>query len=71
MQLLLIASALAFPVSYVVMKEWLEAYNRQITIGITPFAINLVGIAAFIALSIGHRIWRAANENPSEVIKSE
>lgn len=71
MQLLLIASALAFPVSSVVMKEWLEAYNRQITISITPFAIILVGIAAFIALSIGHRIWRAANENPSEVIKSE
>ena len=43
----------------------------DVTIGITPFAIILVGIATFIALSIGHRIWRAANENPSEVIKTE
>lgn len=70
--LLLAGSAMiAFPLSYFVMKRWIETYNRQTDIGIFPFLTIFAGGIAIIGLSIGWRVWRAANENPAEVIKSE
>ena len=53
------------------MKRWIENYNRQVEIGVLPFLLIFAGIAACVAASIGHRIWKTANENPAEVIKSE
>ena len=69
--MLLIASMIAFPISYVIMKQWIQTYNRQVEIGILPFAIIFIGIALVITISIGHRVWKAANENPADVVKSE
>lgn len=70
--LLLFSSALvAFPVSYVVMKKWIETYNRQTDIDLGIFVGIWMGVAFIIALSIGHRVWKASNENPAVVIKSE
>ncbi len=69
--MLVIAAAVAFPISYFVMKQWLESYNRQMTITLLPFALIFIGIALVVAFSIGYRVWKAANENPAEVVKSE
>ena len=69
--MLLIASMIAFPISYVIMKQWIQTYNRQVEIGILPFAIIFISIALVITISIGHRVWKAANENPADVVKSE
>lgn len=70
--LILGASALvAFPIGYVVMKHWIETYNRQVNIGVWPFVLILTGAAIVITLSIGWRVWQAARQNPAEVIKSE
>lgn len=69
--LLVIAALVAFPTGYAVMKQWLESYNRQTEIGILPFILIFCVIAIVIILNIGHRAWKAANENPAEVIKSE
>ena len=69
--LLTISSLIAFPAGYAIMKHWIETYNRQVEIGILPFALIFIGIAVVIAFSIGYRVWQAANENPAEVIKSE
>ena len=70
--LLFIASLLiAFPIGYVVMRQWIETYNRQVNIGILPFLLIFIGIAIVIILSIGWRVWQAARQNPAEVIKSE
>ena len=69
--LLGIASIIAFPAGYATMKPWIETYHRQTEIGILPFAMIFMGVAMIIALSIGWRIWKAANENPAEVVKNE
>ena len=53
------------------MKQWIQTYNRQVEIGILPFAIIFISIALVITISIGHRVWKAANENPADVVKSE
>lgn len=69
--MLVVASVIAFPTAYWVMKQWIQTYNRQVEIGILPFAVIFVCIAIVIAVSIGHRVWKAANENPADVVKSE
>ena len=71
LSLLVLSSIIAFPVSYLIMKKWIEGYNRQIEMGCLPFIYIFIGIALIITVSIGWRVWKAANENPAEVIKSE
>lgn len=69
--LLAVSSLIAFPAAWWAMKRWIENYNRQVEIGVLPFLLIFVGIAACVVASIGHRIWRTSNENPAEVIKRE
>ena len=69
--LLTLAALIAFPLTYAVMKQWIETYNRQAEIGIGPFILVYALMALVMIASIGGRIWKAANENPAEVVKSE
>lgn len=69
--LLVVSSLIAFPAAWWIMKCWIENYNRQVEIGIFPFLFIFVGILACMIASIGHRIWKTANENPADVIKRE
>ena len=69
--LLVAASIIAFPISYLIMKKWIEGYNRQVEMGCFPFISIFAGIALIIIFSIARRVWKAANENPAEVIKNE
>lgn len=69
--LLVISSLIAFPAAWWVMRRWIEHYNRQVEIGFLPFLLIFVGVALCVVACIGHRIWKTANENPAEVIKSE
>lgn len=71
MTLLVVASIIALPTGYAVMKPWIENYNRQTEIGILPFVAIFLGMAMFISLCIGWKVWKAANENPADVVKSE
>ncbi len=69
--LLVYASVLTFPITYLIMKQWIETYNRQTDIGVWPFASVLFIMAFVVIASIGWRVWKAANENPADVVKSE
>ena len=69
--LLLCASFLAFPVSYMIMKAWLENYVEQISIGVSMYVTIFTGISIIITACIGWGVWKAARENPAEVVKTE
>ena len=69
--LLTIASVIAFSIGYAIMKHWLENYTLQTPVCWWIFASIFVGIAIVVAISIGYRVWKAASENPAEVVKSE
>ena len=69
--LLVVASVVAFPVGYVLMRRWLESYVEQTPISAWIYIVIFVGMALLIALCIGWRVWRAANENPADVVKRE
>ena len=67
--IVLAASAVAFPVGYIIMKEWVAQYVKQAPIAWWIYAAILLGVVLFIALSVGSRVWRTARENPAEVVK--
>lgn len=71
MLLLVLASAVAFPMGYVLMTHWLESYVERTSMSGWIYAAIFAGIAVTILLSIGWRVWQAARQNPAEVIKSE
>ena len=71
MLLLIIASVIAFPVGYVLMKRWLENYVEQTVISAWIYFAIFGGIMIVIFACIGWRGWQAARQNPAEVIKSE
>ena len=69
--MLVIASVLAFPTTYVIVKQWIQGYIRQMEISIWPFLLVFLGLLAIVIISISWRVWKAANENPADVVKSE
>lgn len=69
--LLVMASCIAFPLGYVIMKRWLENYVKQTPVNLWIYIGIFAGMLLVIFLSIVWRVWKAAIQNPAEVIKSE
>lgn len=69
--LVCISAVIAFPVVYYVMSQWLEQYVYRISIEITIFLFILGIIILLVCLTVLQQVLKAANENPSEVIKAE
>ena len=69
--LLLVACVIAFPLGSVAMQSWVERYVERMAWPWWLYAAILVVLALFVVLCIGRSVWRAARENPAEVIKSE
>lgn len=68
---LIIASVIAFPIGYILMKQWLESYVEQTFISPWIYIAIFTGIAFVIAICIGWRVWQAAKQNPAKTIKTE
>jgi heme/copper-type cytochrome/quinol oxidase subunit 2 len=69
MLLLFVGATVAFPVSYLMMKTWLQQYVKQTAISAWIYAAILLLLAMIIVMCIGWRVFRAAKSNPAEVIK--
>ena len=69
--LLIIAAVIAFPVGYAVMRKWIDNYVRQTAIDGWIYIGIFVVVAIILLLSIIWRVWKAARQNPAEIIKSE
>ena len=69
--LLIMASCLAFPLSYVIMRHWLETYMKQTSVAWWLYVGVFIMMALIIFLSIIWRVWKAARQNPAEIIKNE
>ena len=65
------ACAVAFPVGVYVMQRWLEQYTRRVSMEWWLFAGVFALVTAIVFTSIVFRVWKAANENPAEVVKAE
>jgi ABC-type antimicrobial peptide transport system permease subunit len=69
--LLVAGAAVAFPISYYVMRRWLEQYVRQTPVGAWIYVAILSAMAVVIVMCVGWRVWRASVENPADVVKRE
>ncbi len=69
--LLAIAALVAFPAGYLIMKRWLEGYVKQTSMDAWLFVLIFLVVFAVIVLTIVSMVWKAANQNPAEVVKSE
>lgn len=63
--MLCIAALFAFPITYVIIKQWILNYVRQVSISPLPFILILIGLALTVIAGISWRVWKAANENPA------
>ncbi|WP_288324386.1 ABC transporter permease [uncultured Phocaeicola sp.] len=69
--MLCLSALFAFPITYIIIKHWIENYVRQVNINPLSFVLIFIGLALIIITGISWRVWTAANENPAEVIKNE
>ena len=69
--LLCIASAIAFPVGYLIMKSWIENYVKQTDINAWLYIAIFLLTGMIILCSVFSCVWKAAKINPAEIIKSE
>ena len=69
--LLLFSCVIALPLGTFVMLHWLEQYVERTPLYWWIYAGIVAVMYVFVVLCIGRSVWRAANENPAEVIKSE
>jgi hypothetical protein len=70
-KLVLIANAIAWPISYFVMNRWLQDYAYRTNIGIWVF-ILAGGLGLLIALlSVSYQTLRAATANPVDSLRYE
>jgi len=69
--LLALAALVAFPAGYLIMKRWLEGYVKQTSMDAWLYVAIFLMVFMVIVFSIVSMVWKAANQNPAEVVKSE
>lgn len=65
------ASLVSFPAAYLIMDYWLESYAYHIDINIWWLIVIFIITSSVVLLTIWKQVFRAACENPAEVVKSE
>lgn len=69
--ILVLSSAVAFVVGTLIMHRWLEHYVMRVPLYWWLYVGLFVAVALLIALCVGARVWKTAQENPADVVKSE
>ncbi|WP_454800831.1 ABC transporter permease [Mucilaginibacter phyllosphaerae] len=67
--IVLIANAIAWPVSFLITDKWLQTFAYRIHISITPFAVALIVSVAIVVLTVCLQIMRAVRFNPAVKLK--
>lgn len=69
--LILIAFALAVPVAYVMMKNWLQNFAFRIPLSVSVFAIAIITSIAIAWITVGYKAIKAAFANPVKSLRTE
>lgn len=67
----IIAGALALPLAYLTMSNWLQGYAYRTNIPWWLLTGIMAGVIAVVLLTVLGQVLKAANSNPAEVLKSE
>jgi putative ABC transport system permease protein len=69
--LIIIATLIAFPVAYFVMKQWLATFAYQVQLNFSLFLLGAAAAIAIAFITICYQGMKAARSNPADVLKSE
>ncbi|MFT4152490.1 ABC transporter permease [Parafilimonas sp.] len=69
--LIIIAFAVAVPVAYYFMHNWLQSFAYRINIGAGVFALAIITSLVIALLTIGYRAVKAAMANPVKSLRTE
>jgi putative ABC transport system permease protein len=69
--LVLTGFIIAVPVSYYLLKEWLNNFIYHTTIDITMYAVSFLMVLIVVSLAIGYQVLKAAQGNPVDSLRSE
>jgi ABC-type antimicrobial peptide transport system permease subunit len=69
--LVLLAFAVATPLSWYFMHQWLQKYTYRITLGPGFFIVTVLAAVAIAWMTVGYRALRAALANPAGSLRSE
>ena len=70
-KLVVIANAIAWPVAYWAMRDWLENFAYRIEQSWVVFALS-GGVTLVLALlTVGYQVWKAARANPVDALRYE
>jgi len=69
--LILVAGLIAVPIGYLLVRNWLQDFAYQTTLGITPFLFAIVGVLVIAVLTVGIQAWRVSTNNPVQAIQHE
>jgi putative ABC transport system permease protein len=69
--LIIIANVVAFPLAYVLIRQWLSGFAYQVDIDLSIFLIVGVLAMAIAFVTIVFQAWRASRTNPANVLKTE
>ena len=67
--LVLAGFAVAAPVAWIIVQRWLEQFANRISMPWWVFIASLFAVLAVTVALVTLRSWRAAGENPAEVVK--
>jgi putative ABC transport system permease protein len=69
--LVLISNAVAFPLAYILMKQWLSTFAYQVDINLMLFLLAALASTGIALVTICYQALRTAHANPAEVLKNE
>jgi putative ABC transport system permease protein len=69
--MIVISNLVAFPLAYVLLKQWLGNFAYQVNINFTVFVVSGFIAVAIAFLTISYQAMSAARTNPAEVLKGE
>jgi putative ABC transport system permease protein len=69
--LVILAFAIATPIGYYFMNQWLQGFYYHITVGWSVFAITMVASVIIAWITVGYKAVRAALVNPVKSLKTE
>jgi putative ABC transport system permease protein len=70
-KLVLVASVIAYPITYLVMEQWLQSFAYRIGITGWPFLIAGIATILIVLLTVSYQAIRAAYANPVDSLRYE
>lgn len=70
-RLALIACAVALPIAFVLVGEWLSTFAYRVALDYLPFLLVVLASVIVVMLSASYSAWKSGRMNPINVIKME